>query len=56
MKVKDLALTFVSAGGFAVPIQFQSAANASPSSPQDTSSVAIGQVAECAERKISDKA
>lgn len=44
MKVKDLALTFVAMGGFAVPIQFQLNANAAPSAPQSEPSALIGQV------------
>lgn len=54
MKVKDLALTFVAMGGFAVPIQFQSTASADPAAPQSAPTALIGQLSD-AQRKI-DKA
>lgn len=51
MKVKDLALTFVAMGGFAVPIQFQSTANANPAGPETAPTVLIGLSADEETRK-----
>lgn len=52
MKVKDLALTFVAMGGFAVPIQFQSPANANPAAPQTVPSAVIEQPVDDKQRKL----